>query len=65
MKLEAVFPVRIVCAVCDQVEQECKCDRYCVICKGQHGIRLCTDGLYYCPDCREACEISVVSSADD
>jgi len=25
------------------------------------GIRLCMDGLYYCPDCREACEMSTAS----
>jgi hypothetical protein len=63
--LEAVVPERVLCAVCDKVEGECQCDRYCCICKGQYGIRLCMDGLYYCPDCREACEISVVSSGDN
>jgi len=57
--------VRVVCVVCDQIEHECKCDRYCCICKGQHAIRLCMDGQFYCPDCREACEISVVSGAKD
>jgi hypothetical protein len=51
-----------VCAVCDKPERECKCDRYCCHCQGQYGIRLCVDGLYYCPECREACEVSVVSS---
>jgi hypothetical protein len=50
----------VVCAICDRSEGECKCERYCCICKGQDGIRLCMDGLYYCPDCREACEVSVV-----
>ena len=55
---------RVVCMVCDKPESDCKCDRYCCICKGQHNIRLCMDGQYYCPDCREACEISVVSSLD-
>jgi hypothetical protein len=50
----------VVCAICDKHEAECKCDRYCCICKGQDAIRLCMDGLYYCPDCREACEVSVV-----
>lgn len=55
----------IVCTVCDKQEAECKCDRYCCICKGQYNIRLCMDGLYYCPECREACEISVVTSLAD
>ncbi|MGH9789675.1 MAG: hypothetical protein ACRD5W_00575 [Candidatus Acidiferrales bacterium] len=52
--------VRIVCVMCDKPEYECQCDRYCWICKGQYSIRLCSDGQYYCPDCREALEISVV-----
>lgn len=63
--LEAVVAERVLCAVCDQVEHECKCDRYCCICKGQYGIRLCMDGQYYCPDCREACEISTVNSGNE
>jgi hypothetical protein len=49
-----------VCAMCDQPENRCKCERYCCICMGQFGIRLCGDGLYYCPDCREACQVNVV-----
>jgi hypothetical protein len=44
--------------MCDRSEQDCKCERYCCICTGQQGICLCMDGLYYCPDCREACEVS-------
>lgn len=48
------------CAMCDRPEHECNCDRYCCICMGQYGIRLCLDGQYYCPDCREACEVTVV-----
>jgi len=51
----------VVCSICDRTETECKCDRYCCICGGQEGIRLCMDGLYYCPDCREACEMSTAS----
>jgi hypothetical protein len=27
-------------------------------------IRLCEDGLYYCPDCREACDVRVAESGD-
>jgi hypothetical protein len=60
---EAVVDNRVVCAQCNLEERDCKCDRYCTYCKGQEGIRLCVDGLYYCPDCRQACEISVVSDA--
>ena len=50
-----------VCGMCEKSERDCKCDRYCCICMGQYGIRLCSDGLYYCPDCREACQVNVVN----
>jgi len=53
----------ILCSQCDQPEGTCKCDRYCCYCQGQQGVRLCVDGKYYCPDCREACEISVAQSS--
>ncbi len=53
---------QVVCVLCDRPEEECKCVRYCCYCKGQTGIRLCIDGQYYCPDCREACDIRVVDS---
>ncbi len=55
------MPERVVCVLCDKPEYECKCDRYCCICKGQDKIRLCVDGQYYCPDCREACDLAVVN----
>lgn len=51
----------VVCILCDKKESECACDRYCTYCKSQENIRLCMDGQYYCPDCREACEIHPVS----
>ena len=44
------------CIVCDQIERECKCDRYCSLCLGFHQVRLCQDGSYYCLECREACD---------
>ncbi len=47
----------VVCMLCDKREEECTCDRYCNLCKGQYGVRLCLDGQYYCPDCREAVDI--------
>jgi hypothetical protein len=27
-------------------------------------VRLCTDGLYYCPECREACDVSVANTRE-
>lgn len=44
------------CYVCEQVENRCKCDRYCALCQGEHQVRLCQDGQYYCLECREACD---------
>jgi hypothetical protein len=52
----------VLCAQCDRMESDCQCDKYCTICKGQHNIRLCADGLYYCPDCREACDVAVANT---
>lgn len=54
----------VVCSVCAKTEETCDCDKYCSVCKGQHAIRLCIDGQYYCPDCREACDIRVVDRRD-
>jgi len=47
------------CAQCDMTEDHCECEKYCVLCQSQIDIRLCTDGLYYCLPCREACEYKV------
>jgi hypothetical protein len=47
------------CAQCEQTEDRCECEKYCVLCQSQLDIRLCTDGLYYCQPCREACEYKV------
>jgi hypothetical protein len=44
------------CAVCGQEESKCNCDKYCFLCQGAHNVRLCQDGMYYCLDCREACD---------
>ena len=49
----------VVCSVCDKPEHECRCDRYCCICMGMDGVKLCADGLYYCPACREACDVKL------
>lgn len=48
---------RVVCHLCEKPERECACDRYCCLCHSPYSIRLCVDGQYYCPDCREACDI--------
>ena len=53
---------QIVCAQCDKTEDYCTCEKYCTICKGQLSIRLCVDGLYYCPDCREACDVALANN---
>ena len=60
--LEAAMAGPVLCDVCGRPESDCNCDKYCTICKGQMGVRLCVDGLYYCPDCREACDVSVADS---
>ena len=53
---------QVVCVQCDKPEPYCTCEKYCTICKGQNNVRLCVDGLYYCPDCREACDVALASS---
>lgn len=45
------------CSVCDLEESRCQCDKYCFMCQGGHDVRLCQDGLYYCLECREACDL--------
>ena len=60
--LEALMAGPTVCMQCDLPEDRCTCERYCTICKGQQNVRLCSDGLYYCPDCREACDVSLATS---
>ncbi len=54
----------VVCVQCDQPEERCGCEKYCTYCQSQTGIRLCEDGLYYCPDCREACEVHVADNRE-
>ena len=50
--------------MCDKPEQECRCDRYCCICAGFDRVKLGADGLYYCPDCMEACDVKLASRSD-
>jgi hypothetical protein len=56
--------VTTVCTQCDKPEAQCKCEKYCCFCQSQQGVRLCEDGLYYCPDCREACDVRVAETGD-
>ena len=51
--------VRVLCSQCEQLEQRCECEKYCVLCQGQLDVRLCVDGLYYCDACRQACDYKV------
>jgi hypothetical protein len=44
------------CMQCEMPEDKCECEKYCAFCQGQVDVRLCQDGLYYCPPCREACD---------
>lgn len=60
--LEAAMQGPVVCVQCDKPEGQCNCEKYCTICKGQLNVKLCADGLYYCPDCREACDMSLASN---
>jgi hypothetical protein len=48
--------VKFLCMLCDKPESECKCDRYCALCQGEHDVRLVQVGQYMCRDCREACD---------
>ncbi len=53
-----------VCSQCDKAETKCTCEKFCCFCQSQHNVRLCVDGLYYCPDCREACDVRVADTDD-
>jgi hypothetical protein len=50
---------KVLCAQCDMPEQKCGCDKYCCSCESELNIRLCEEGLYYCADCRQACDYKV------
>jgi len=52
---------QVKCSQCDKSEESCTCEKYCTICKGQNSVRLGIDGLYYCPECREACDIALAN----
>ncbi len=54
----------VVCAQCDKTESQCTCEKYCSFCQSMESIRLCDDGMYYCPDCREACDLHVAEPGE-
>ena len=45
------------CTLCDLEESRCQCDKYCSMCQGGDNVRLCQDGMYYCLECREVCDL--------
>ena len=47
---------KIRCAQCEQSETACECEKFCCLCQAVMDVRLCTDGLFYCEACRNACE---------
>lgn len=53
---------QVTCSQCNKPESTCTCEKYCTICKGQHNVHLAIDGLYYCPDCREACDVPLATA---
>ena len=55
---------KFLCMQCDMPEEKCECEKYCSFCQGQTEIRLCHDGLYYCPPCREAAEYKTQEEYD-
>jgi hypothetical protein len=46
------------CLQCERDESKCICEKYCSLCMGGFDVRLVQDGMYYCRDCREACDFS-------
>ena len=52
---------KIKCAQCEQLEENCQCEKFCVLCQSVIDIRLCEDGLMYCEPCRSACDYKVAN----
>jgi hypothetical protein len=50
------------CGQCEMPEDQCDCDRFCVLCQSQLDIRICKDGLMYCEPCRSACDYKTSDS---
>jgi hypothetical protein len=47
------------CGQCEMLEDQCECDKFCVLCQSQLDIRICKDGLMYCEPCRNACDYKI------
>ena len=52
------------CGQCEQTEDRCECEKYCVFCQGQLDVRLWEDGLYYCAACGLDFEELIQDQAD-
>lgn len=52
------------CSQCDKPETQCTCEKFCCFCQSQYNIRLAVDGMYYCPDCREACDVRLADKEE-
>jgi hypothetical protein len=50
------------CLQCDQSENSCQCEKFCVLCQSLLDVRICDDGLMYCEPCRKACEYKTSES---
>jgi len=59
MSASAGTAKKFTCMQCEMIEAKCFCEKYCCFCQSQIDVRLCHDGLYYCPPCREACDYKV------
>jgi len=59
MSASAGTAKKYTCMQCEMIESKCFCEKYCCFCQSQIDVRLCHDGLYYCPPCREACDYKV------
>jgi hypothetical protein len=48
---------KFICIQCEKDESHCECEKYCTFCQGLNHVRLCSDGCYYCQECREASDL--------
>ena len=48
-----------ICVMCEKLELNCTCGKFCTMCKSDEDARLCFDGCYYCQMCRDACDLAV------
>lgn len=49
---------KFLCVVCGRHEDQCGCERVCILCSSVYNVRLCEDGQYYCADCRAVCDFA-------